>query len=451
MIKMQQINRIILISICACYIIFNTAGCSKRPNVPAPKLDTDNIPGSISGQLTAYVYIDSTVSMEGFVRPGSATNYIQTLQAIESAINTGWKTSQIHFFKFGTKILPLKNREHLKAVKTEFYQTKEAKLKTYIEKVVNDPNTCTDNSLAVIVTDLFQDDADVSLLTDALKEKCIKKNYAIGILGIRSQYDGIVYDVGIQSYSFPYKSNDADAETLRPFYLLILGKHADVANYFDQLKLSLPFISKDTFVIFSRYIVNPLASFEGGSIDESQGLQEVTNIVLTNLQDSRIKQFNIRKDSDVGFTVTLKYNQLPYTIPFDAKHLKSDIIAEQYDPTAEFKESREVHQSLSHEIESINLKKGFKLKLSLSPTTLPGNGIYRYGIIVRPSRDAYNVSHWWNDWDMDLSRIDNWRRNPKTFEGSKTLNLKPFMNNLWYANFLTHQPKIARIYCYFKK
>lgn len=447
---MQQINRIILISICACYIIFSTASCSKRPNVPAPKLDTDNIPGSISGQLTAYVYIDSTVSMEGYVRPGSATNYIQTLQAIESAINTGWKTSQIHFFKFGTKILPLKNREHLKAVKTEFYQTKEAKLKTYIEKVVNDPNTCTDNSLTVIVTDLFQDDADVALLTDALKEKCIKKNYAIGILGIRSQYDGTVYDVGIQSYFFPYRSNDANPETFRPFYLLILGKHADVANYFDQLKPRLLFISKDTFVIFSRYIVNPLASFEGGSIDESQGLQEVTNIISTNLQDSRVKQFTIRKDSDVGFAATLKYNQLPYTIPFDTKQLKADVIAEQYEPTAEFKESSEAHQSFK--IECINcLNNKFTLKLNLVPTTLPGNGIYRYGIIVRPSRDAYNVSHWWNDWDMDLSRIDKWRRNPKTFEGSKTLNLKPFMNNLWQANFLAHQPKIARIYCYFKK
>jgi hypothetical protein len=315
--------------------------------------------------------------------------------------------------------------------------------------VINDPNTCSNNSLTVIVTDLFQNDADVSLLTNVLNEKCLKKNFAIGILGIRSQYDGTVYDVGIQSYSFSYKSNDTDTKTFRPFYLLILGKHADVANYFEQLKSSLSFI-KDTFVIFSPYIVNPLASFEGGSIDESQGLQEVTNIISTNLQDSRVKQFIIRKDSDVGFAATLKYNQLPYTIPFDTKQLKADVIAEQYEPTAEFKKSSEAHQSFK--IECINcLNNKFTLKLNLVPTTLPGNGIYRYGIIVRPSRDAYNVSHWWNDWDMDLSKIDKWRSDLKTFEGSKTLNLKPFMNNLWQANFLTHQPKIASIYCYFKK
>jgi len=445
MIKTQHINRIILISICACYLIFSTAGCSKRTNVPAPNSDTSDALESISGQLTAYVYIDSTVSMEGFVRPSSATNYIQTLQVIESAINTGWKTSQIHFFKFGTKILPLKNREHLKAVKKEFYQTPETKIKTYIEKVINEPKTCSNNSLTVIVTDLFQNDADVSLLTNVLNEKCLKKNFAIGILGIGSQYDGTVYDVGIQSYSFSYKSNDTDTKTFRPFYLLILGKHADVANYFEQLKSNLSFI-KDTFVIFSRYIVNPLASFEGASMEEIRGLAEVTNIISTTSQDSRVKQFIIRKDSNVGFTATLKYNQLPYTIPFDTKKLTTEVIAKQFDFNDGFKENSDAKQSFN-----IEYLDSLKLKVNLTPTTLPGNGIYSYEIIISPSKNAYKGTYWWNDWDMDLSRIDKWRRNPKSFEGSKTLNLKPFMNNLWQANFLTHQPKIARIYCYFKK
>ncbi|MFA4827826.1 MAG: hypothetical protein WC855_10920 [Thermodesulfovibrionales bacterium] len=446
MINFQQIGRLIIVLLCACSIFLSLAGCEKNKVPPPQPADKMDIIEKESGQLTANVYIDSTVSMEGFVRPSSTTNYIQTLQAIESAISTGWKTPSIHFFKFGTKILPLKNREHLNAVKAEFYQTEETKLKTHIEKVINSPNTSSNNSLTIIVTDLFQNDADVSLLTNALNEKCAKKNFAIGILGIRSQYDGTVYDVGIKADYFDFKSIDAKPETFRPFYLLILGKQADVANYFERLKSGLSFISNDTFVIFSRYIVNQLASFEGASVDEILGrLQDVTNI-----QDSRVKQFRIQGDTDVGFTATLKYNQLPYAMPYDAKQLQADIIAEQYEPIGEFKESRKAYQSLKVD-KIIPLNDGFKLKINLTPTTLPGDGIYRYEIIVRPTRNAYNVAQWWNKWNMDLSKIDSWKKNPKTFDGSKTFNLNLFMDNLWQANYLMHQPKIARVYCYFKK
>ncbi len=451
MINPQKIERTILISICTLYVIFSLViGCSKRRDAPPPKTDPDDVLEGISHQIKAYIYLDCTGSMEGFVCPSPTTNYVQTLQVLESAVNTGWKTPQIHFFKFGAKIKPLASREHLKAVKREFYQNSEIALLTHIDKVINNPNTCSKDSLTVIVTDLFQNDADVSLLTDALNKKCIQANYAVGVLGIRSQYDGTVCEIGVESDSFPYRSNDTDLKTFRPFYLLILGRHADVANYFEQLRPKLPFISKDTFVILSRHIVNPLASFEGAFIDEIQGLAEVTNILSSNLQDSRVKQFIVRKDANVGFTVTLKYNLLSYTIPFNSKQLEAKVIAALYDPAGKFQESKEAAQSFN--IEKISyLTNAFRLKGNLTPTTLPGNGIYRYEIIVHPSKDAYNVVHWWSDWDMDLSKIERWRRNPKTFDGSKTLNLRLFMDNLWQKNFLVHQPKIARIYFYFEK
>ena len=84
-------------------------------------------------------------------------------------------------------------------------------------------------SLAVIVTDLFQDEGDINRLVAQLKEKYLQKELAVGLLGIRSQFDGTVYDAGI---NVPPIDHQGD----RPFYLLVLGRHADIAYYFDQIK-----------------------------------------------------------------------------------------------------------------------------------------------------------------------------------------------------------------------
>ena len=119
-----------------------------------------------------------------------------------------------------------------------FYQT-DIGVKTYIEKIIEneDPlvkhqmegsNTLegateidennmpeegaetdsTENRLVVIVTDLFQDNGDINRLVPELKEKCIKKGVDVGLFGVRSQFDGTVYDIGIgEGSSLRYRSS----------------------------------------------------------------------------------------------------------------------------------------------------------------------------------------------------------------------------------------------------
>lgn len=55
------------------------------PNDPLGKLDEI---GPKSQKLTAHIFIDATLSMEGFVIPEPTTNYIQTLKNLESPITT---------------------------------------------------------------------------------------------------------------------------------------------------------------------------------------------------------------------------------------------------------------------------------------------------------------------------------------------------------------------------
>ena len=119
-----------------------------------------------------------------------------------------------------------------------------------------------EGQLVVIVTDLFQDDSDITLLVNHLKEKYIKKGREVGLFGLRSQFDGTVYDIGIgEGSSLRYRSTPGNPETFRPLYLLVLGRHADISHYFDRL-IANGFTEAET-IIFSRYLVSPLLSFEG--------------------------------------------------------------------------------------------------------------------------------------------------------------------------------------------
>ena len=147
----------------------------------------------------------------------------------------------------------------------------------------------TEGQLVVIVTDLFQDDSDITQLIGHVKDKYIKKGVDVGLFGLRSQFDGTVYDIGSgEGSSLRYRSTPGNPETFRPFYLLVLGRHADIAHYFDRLTAN----STDAqTIIFSRYLVSPLLSFEDATTIELKKLNPLD-------QNPRLKRFRIVGDSD---------------------------------------------------------------------------------------------------------------------------------------------------------
>jgi hypothetical protein len=404
---------------------------------PPPPPDPSDTLEPVSQKLKARIYIDATVSMEGFVVPGTSTNYAQILQPLETAVVSGWRDAQVEFYKFGAQVSSLPGRTYLKATQRDFYQDSDIKKKTLIEEVIDSDDT---GGLTVVVSDLFETDADVTLLMTKLKEKYLQKNLAVGVLGIKSQYDGTVYDAGINAYAFSYRS-DENPDSFRPFYVLILGKHADVAHYFEQLKSSVlsSFVPEAEFVIFSRHLVNPLSSFEEASMDSIDKIVEVGNLIKPDNQDNRLKQFLIRGNpKTAAFIATLKYTSLPYTMSFNPTELEPEVIAHLCQSNT-LVESLEAKRSFV--IEQITLSDaGITFQAKLTPTLLSSNGIYCYEVILRPKASAYQMPDWFSAWNMDTTQ-----------EGFKTLNLNRLLSGLWRATVQIHQPKIAKFYCYIKK
>ncbi len=472
--KIRWQARLLPFFIYSCFFVFLiSCDTGKDQGIPEFHADTsDTTPGNISDRLVARIYFDATLSMEGFTKPGS-TYYTRICPYLESVIVSGWDNETVNFFRFGERVEPIDRNIYLQVGYESFYQT-DIGIKTYIEKVienndplvnpqmeasstpetetetdVNDPSEeaiegitpieaaetdSTENRLVVIVTDLFQDNGDINRLLPELKEKCIKKGVDVGLFGLRSQFDGRVYDIGsgVES-SMRYRGP-------RPFYLLVLGKHADIAHYFDKLITS-GFSEAET-VIFSRYLVSPLLSFDSAQIEKLENLIRDT---ITEKADSQLKEYRIRERNELSkISAKMKYKPLPHAMTFDSNIFEPSITVKHNRAASDRR--NEINQAAQNclEVTSTFAKNGngdeLIVDFELGSRVLPRRTVYLYKVILRPKIDTYQVPKWCSGWDMGTGR-----------NGAKTLNLVNFVRGLTEITVREHLPKIAQFYFYVEK
>ena len=442
--------------------------------IPEFEDDTSDItPGDISDRLVARIYFDATLSMQGFVVPGS-TRYTQMCPYLESVIVSGWTDGKVNFFRFGEQIESIDRDTYLRVKSKDFYENENINRETFIQKIIDheDPlvkgrmkvsraperstkmgvsdtpekgsevvapteevnESSKENRLVVIVTDLFQDNSDITLLVTQLKEKYIQNGFEVGLFGLRSQFDGKVYDTGIGKDPIIHKSNPENPETFRPFYLLVLGRHADIAHYFDRLTANSPDAKT---IIFSQYLISPLLSFDGASVESSNLIRKT----FVDDQDTRLKQFEIRKDSNPAkISATLKYTLLPHAMFFDANTFESSINAK-HAPMGETERNPDAEECLK--VTSTPLKNEatneLTVEFNIASSTLQ-SAVYLYEVTLNPGIDTYRAPDWCSDWDMGSER-----------NGSKTLNLVNFVRDLSQVTARMHRPKIAKFHCYIEK
>ena len=461
----------LLLSIYLCLFIFLTGCDTDKQGIPDPPEPLPDLP-PVSDRLVARIYFDATLSMQGFVVPGS-TYYTRICPSLESVIVSGWTYETVSFFRFGEKVEPIDRSTYLQAGYESFYEEEDIFGKTYIEKVIEneaqfgktenptetdvnhtpeDPTegmtlqeaADADNTvgqLVVIVTDLFQDDSDITQLIDHLKEKYIQKGCEVGLFGLRSQFDGTVYDIGIgEGSSMPYRSTPGTPETFRPFYLLVLGKYADIEHYFDRLKAN-GFSEAET-IIFSQYLVSPLLSFDGAEIENLENLIRDT---IAKKPDSRLKEYRIRnRDEPSKISAKMKYELLPHAMSFDSNIFDSLPDVEHNRPNSDRK--REISQAAKNclTVTSTFAENGNGNELivdfKLDSRVLPRRTVYLYKVALHPKIDTYQVPEWCSEWDMGIGR-----------NGAKTLNLVNFVDGLTDIAVSEHQPKIAQFYFYVEK
>lgn len=437
-------------------VVGSFTGCHRQVCAPPPKEDAlDNYPSPSVG-LNVDIFLDATLSMKGFVTAGTNSYFQETLPFLESAVISGWSDGKANFFKFGNDVGTLQRREHLKASSVEFYGDRNYNTQTLIENVIDKAQT---DHLTIIITDLYQNDADVNQLSDKLRDKYIGNGLAIGVYAVKSQFNGSIYDVGPNNYSFTYTTKN-EPKDFRPFYLLALGSHADIEKYFDALDHS----GFDAFpadvkrqVIFSPYLTASPVSFENADITATSRISRLERGTLlpAGVKDARVREFKLVGDADIAsFKAEMKFAPLRYVVETNSE-LNADIAAWKCDDKvqnlpAPLVESSSAREAFNIRNASLNSEKHtLQFEAQIKPKALPGPGNYCYRIILRPA--TYQLSSWISEWDLPIMQIEAARKNQQGFDGSRTYNLKSFLNTLWGATQEKHRPKVADLYCYLKR
>jgi len=436
----KSLIRSTLIFGCAIFI----GSCSTPKKWPPPPPHQSERLEEKSTQIIFDVFFDATLSMQGFVNPGIITDYARVIDRLEGSITTGWPNATVTFYKFGTTIRELSGREQKNAVKPAFYNEKELRGITSTEKVLDTART---DHFTIIVTDLFQDDADVTQLVNKLKDKFLPATISVGLLGIQSNFDGIVYDVGITRDWFQYRGQ-------RPFYIVMIGKHRDIEHLYSSLDIRiLNELTNKNFLLLSSHFSYPLPSFEKVRITSKANADEITNILPHNSKDSRVKQLRIKSGKvQSQLTLLLARIRLPYTLDLDPSAFEIELSPHKVETIAG-RDTLVSYMDGTNALTTIPVvtDSSIELRLKIDETKLATTGIYVFEQRIHLTDNVDLLPKWIVSWNMNLTKLPDWKLKPSSFEGNTTLSLRKFTLDLFQAIVQTQKPEISHLFYYIRK
>jgi hypothetical protein len=389
------------------------------------------------------ISIDGTPSMQGFVNSLPSSAYLRTLQLIDSVSSTAWvgAPSQIKYYRFGTTRQALDRATYRRAQLPEFYGASAEMGVSNINLAINPPQK---ETLEVIITDLYQKNADISLVQNQLNQSYLQKGYAVGVLGIKSEFKGTIYDVGIRGQKFQYSTAGLDANQFHPFYVVLLGSYGNINHFFEQLQKNDPeLIQKAEFSIFYPQPVSQVAFLESPTAPKqlpknykrSKALND-GSVLIKVKNDQPVELLTLNKGAQPS---TLEY-RLPYYplshLPIlDASQINLQITTEKLTPKSK---SFQAIKSKVMAWENWRIDpKLIQFSAKINPPDLDP-GIYRTVVNVHPT--DFILPDWWQNWSSREGNLD----------GSRTHNLLPFLKDLQSSTtalMTAHKPTIAHL-CY---
>lgn len=414
-------------------VIAGALSCHKeKPVAPVALRDPEItiVDHDVKARLAVDVCLDATPSMWGFASDPDAV-YLRLLDELEAVVQNGFNAASVRYFKFGETIRQVE-RSEFKLARTEGFYREPAMFKnTNIEKVfTRDQEASSANDrdrITIVVTDLFQHDRDINLVTDAIRKNCLSRNCSVGILPILSQFDGLVYDAKVPA--FPYRSGAGEA-TFRPFYLLMFGDQNRMQDLVSVLS-SKPYVKRDRFLLISQRIVTHY------TIDVRKAPREdgrSLNAVASRGTPGTFA-FAIKKDAAGGAILANVTTTLCDACPlFDPSKLEFAAFSTK---------DRQRKETTDLVLESLApAPSGLSARIRLSPAG--GKGEYPYDIVFRTGRlSPFLVPTW-----VDSLSSENPTRD---HDSTRTLNFRQFVERLLNANAALNQPPVARASLFVRK
>ncbi|AMR28316.1 hypothetical protein A0257_15285 [Hymenobacter psoromatis] len=379
-----------------------------------------------AAKLPVDIYLDATLSMKGFSRP-QTTNFSRLLEGIEATVQDAAKSSDLRFFKYGRSVAPLPRADFVAARHSQaLWEDKGFRSDTDFAQAVDSTDP---GRVSIFITDLFYSNADANKVVAAIKDKCFKQGVEMGMMGLKSDYDGYVADV-----QPPVKVTGA-----RALYLVVFGSKANINLIFSAFK-NQPYVQADQLLLLTRY---PVKSFkaEATKARDSKAInvssarnayKDLGNVFAFNWNPGKGEQ------GTVDYTIT--YEAEPYTLPVSAANLRAHV----------FRKDKAARDSVADD-QSLTLRPGAvgNGKIAGQATAslkLPANNDYvayqltwQYDNLGRVELPAWITANSTADFNQASSAAAK----------LKTLGLDDFVRSLAVSSATQFEPKYGRLYLIF--
>jgi hypothetical protein len=443
---------------------------------------------NVSSTLDISLNVDGSDSMLGYVTIPN-NNYMKTLNLLANTI-IGTDTVNVEYKRIGDP-QPLTRNQFLRdAVTQAFYDSNGSTYKPVSSPIQSaiTPPISGKNKMTIIVTDLEGDDGGkVSevLAKYYLNKKPENQDYTVGIWGVKSQFQGNIYNPNTGKAKFTYDTEGKKIEEYRPFYVLFIGKRENIVDYFNELKKLDPQIDvqDEMFVLpTANSLIKPLSL---GAIAErkinselpaTNQLQRVfaleDNRVAVSLKNSNSEPYELLEIVDetepqptIYYRISFpEQNQDGYSLSIDTRHLKtqtkvftfnkesSNVESSQSQSEAEtsseppklpqektlfqLNPNSTLQQALTIDNLAIDdRRKSLDFTTTIDLNSLPNPQIYLFEVDLL--LDDLSSLDWWNDWSFN--------NQASNLDGSKTQNLAIFINKLKSLKLQTLQNENQQI------
>lgn len=356
------------------------------------------------------IYIDATPSLDGFA-VGEMTIYSQFLDQLEASALSAWKSADVKYFKFGQRTKKIGRNEFLTAKKDKrFYHEEGIFKESLIDSVIKKTNT---ERLSVVITDLFQNEGDVNSMVNEIKNQCFTNNVLVGILGIRTQFEGRIFD-------FPncppggYQHNKE-----RPFYAFVFGDQLKMEKLFEALQTK-EFVKENQIIL----ITNEIMKSANVSIIKTKESKFV-NKKAPRIQANNSFDFSMKEaGKEARFNFELTFDRNSRCVDFKENTIEAVV----FKKSITNPKNANPESVLTNDIKLENIKRqGNKITATLVLTNEDPIGNYSYLVYLQPNQlNGFSLPDWIKDFSTDNPI-------PNTPSMSQTYNLEKLISSLVIA------------------
>jgi hypothetical protein len=393
--------------------------------------DDYQLPEGETDSLNVAIYLDATLSMQGFANTERINTFQRFLSDLEGGVISGWRRAKTNFFNFGDDVYRINREEFLLGRYVNFYRARTGYLQTKIDRVIS---TIRQDRLNIIITDLFQDSGDVNAISKKIKENCYASGLSVSIICIPSYFNGTIYDVPTSSgYTthYSYQSQFENAYSYKPFFVFVIGAASNIYEFVDLIKNKCDYLTDNNIIVFSDAFVSNVKVLEF-SFDP----KEFQQLKRLEKEFKNTRTIRFRAEKHGTFEIPFSINRYPYTIDFEFEELDVRVVGKKKNEPDSLARRVKVEQSGIKKIS----ENEFLVYITLEkPKT---KAIYCYKLIVEiPRSGALSIPTFFKTWATQNPSVNN--------DPNKTLGLDILIDNL-AASFLASKkdnlPRIATAY-----